>query len=600
MEKLSIAEKIRKNTAEKLVLRAFCALFLSCILFLFLAYPVPFDSVVFFKKVGFLPFTGAFFGFYAVLSVVFTLVDSLKLERLILLISFIGYALITLFETDAIWYGFGACLVLLVICVYVFKDEHSPALRRDINKKIVVIIAVAAGLYFAVFVGVQTVCKYLALSTPNYDFGIFSQMFYYMKNTFLPYATAERDMLLSHFAVHISPVFYLFLPFYMIYPSPETLMVCQAVLLASGVIPVVMICKKLGLSNKASAAFSLIYALYPALCGGCFFDLHENKFLAPLLLWLFYFIVKNKWYGIAVFSVLVMLVKEDAPVYVAFAGLFVLAGAKKKDKFKGLAMISGAVVYFVFAVLMLNRFGLGTMDERFYNYMSDQSDSLWNVAANVFKDPAYVIRQIFDTTADPSVENKMEFLLRMLIPLGFLPFFTKKLSRYILLLPLVLINLMPEYVYQHSIFFQYTYGSLAFLMFLSILNYSELSEKIKRTMGTYAVIASVFVCAQSVWPYARYTENYATHKEYCDTVRAAIDTIPEEASVAAETFYCAAASQRKELYDLDGTSHTYEVDYIILDLRFSSGQEKLRSFERSGDYSEYYRFDGWIAIYKRR
>ena len=600
MEKISLKEKIRKNTPEKLVLRFFCALFLSCILFLLIAYPVPFNNAVFFKKVGFPPFICSLLGFFAVLSVIFTLIDSLKLERLILLVSFTGYALTTLFETSDIWYGFGVCLVLIIVCFYVFKDEYAPALKRDINKRLVMIIAVAAGSYFALFAGVQTVCKYLSLTTPNYDFGIFSQMFYYMKNTFLPYATAERDMLLSHFAVHISPVFYLFLPFYAVFPRPETLMVCQAVLLASGVIPAVMICRKLGLSNKATAAFALIYALYPALAGGCFFDLHENKFLAPLLLWLFYFIVKNKWYGIAIFSVLVMLVKEDAPVYVAFAGIFVLVSAKKKDRFKGLAMLAGAVIYFIAAALLLNAFGEGTMNERFYNYMSDQNDSLLNVAANVIKDPAYVIHQMFNASADPAVETKIEFMLRMFIPLGFLPFFTKKLHRYILLLPLVLINLMPDYVYQHSIFFQYTYGPLAFLIFLSVLNYSELSGKIKRMTGTYAVIASVFICTQSVWSNMNYAENYISNRQYCDTVRAAIDTIPEDASVAANTFYCAAASQRAELYDLDETSHAREVDYIILDLRSSNGIEKLRSFERSMDYSEYYRLDGWVAIYKKR
>ncbi|MBR6921026.1 MAG: DUF2079 domain-containing protein, partial [Clostridia bacterium] len=361
MEKPGLVQRIKTNTAEKLTVRFFTALFLSCILLLLFAFPVPFTNALFFKKTAFLPFILCLLGFHFALSVIFTFVNSLKVERLLLLVSFSGYALLTAWETEAIWYGFGMSLILLVICVYVFKDGHAPALRRDIKKPFLIVAVCAAALYFALFVGFMTVGRYLTFATPNYDFGIFSQMFFYMKKTLLPLATSERDMLLSHFSVHISPIFYLFLPFYAVFPSPVTLMVCQAVMLASGVIPVVMISKKLGLSNKAAAAFALIYELYPALAGGCFYDLHENKFLAPLLLWLFYFIVKDKWYGIAIFSLLVMFVKEDAPVYVAFAGVFVLVTAKKKGRLKGLFMLIGSVVYFIAAALLLNTYGGGVM-----------------------------------------------------------------------------------------------------------------------------------------------------------------------------------------------------------------------------------------------
>ena len=600
MEKPGLVQRIKTNTAEKLTVRFFTALFLSCFLLLLLAFPVPFTNALFFKKTAFLPFILCLLGFHFALSVIFTFVNSLKVERLLLLVSFSAYALLTAWETEAIWYGFGMSLILLVICVYVFKDGYAPALRRDIKKPFLIVAVCAAALYFALFVGFMAVGRYLTFATPNYDFGIFSQMFFYMKKTLLPLATSERDMLLSHFSVHISPIFYLFLPFYAVFPSPVTLMVCQAVMLASGVIPVVMISKKLGLSNKAAAAFALIYALYPALAGGCFYDLHENKFLAPLLLWLFYFIVKDKWYGIAIFSLLVMFVKEDAPVYVAFAGVFVFVTAKKKGRLKGLFMLIGSVVYFIAAALLLNTYGGGVMSERFANYMSTQSDSLLNVVANVIKDPAFAVHQMFDTTADAMAENKIEFLLRMFIPLGFLPFFTKKLSRYILLLPLVLINLMSDYVYQHSIFFQYTYGPLAFLIFLSILNYSELSEKIRRMTGTYAAVASLLICMQSVWQKPNYFQYYLQDQKYYDTVRAAIDSVPKDASVGADTFYCAAASDREQIYELAETVHASELDYIILDLRSPAGEAKLPAYERSGDYSEYYRLDGWIAIYKRR
>ena len=56
----------------------------------------------------------------------------------------------------------------------------------------------------------------------------------------------------------------------------------------------------------------LIYALFPAISTGCFYDIHENCFLAPLLLWLFYFFEKEKWIPMYISALLVLAVKEDA------------------------------------------------------------------------------------------------------------------------------------------------------------------------------------------------------------------------------------------------------------------------------------------------
>ncbi|MBO4423308.1 MAG: DUF2079 domain-containing protein [Clostridia bacterium] len=600
IKKLKLLNRLKSNTAEKIAVRFFCSVFITSFIYLLVMLPVPFDSYVFFARLPLLPVILTALGVFILLCVVFTFVDSLAIERLILLISYISYAIATTITTASVWFSFGACLVALLICVYVFKDGSAPVLKHDIPKKLLIAAAALCGVYFVAFAGVMSVCRYLTQYTPNYDFGIFSQMFYYMKHTLLPLVTCERDMLTSHFSVHISPIFYLFLPFYAVFPSPATLLVCQAVTLASGVVPVVLICKKLGLSNKAAAAFAFVYALYPALCGGCFYDLHENKFLAPLLLWLFFFVVKKSWPGTMAFSVLVLLVKEDAAAYVAFAGIFVLLCGIRKEKFKGLAMLVLSLAYFGAAVLVLRTVGEGTMEERFSNFMTGPGDGIAAVIANVIKDPAFVVHEMLDNAADTIAETKPEFIIRMMIPLGFLPFVTKKLPRYTLLLPLVLINLMPDYVYQHSIFFQYTYGPLAFLIFAAILNYADLSERTKRTFAVFSAVSAVLICSQSVWQRTNYLDEYIKNRGQHDAVRQAIQSIPEDASVGSTTFYCVTASERRELYELRYTEHEDELDYVILDLRTAEGNSFLSKYECSREFDEYYRLDNWIVIYRRK
>ncbi len=593
-EELKVILK-KKITGEKVAVRLFSALFITCAIFMTVNAKFDFTSKDYFLNTSLTVFMLVCLGVFAVLFTLFSLVEAPKIEKLILLLSYTVYAVQCTSQTDDIWFCLGACLILLLICFYVFGDEKSDPLSFNMPKPVTVSLIIAAGLYTASFISVQTVCRYLTQSTPNYDFGIFSQMFYYMKTTLQPLVTCERDMLLSHFAVHVSPIYYLFLPFYAIFPSPVTLMICQGVLLASGVIPLVLIAKHVGLSGKATVAFAAIYCLFPALSGGCYYDLHENKFLAPLLLWLFYFIEKNNWFGLIGFSLLVCLVKEDAPIYIVFVALYLIIS--KKSPLKGVVALCVSMAYFVTVLWLLEKYGQGVMTYRYNNFMFGEDAGLISVVKNVIKNPAYVIKQVFEADIDSNGSSKLIFMLQMLLPLGCMPFITKKFSRYILICPMILVNLMTDYVYQYSVFFQYTYGVIAFLMYASLLNYADMSVKTKRTLAVFAIGASIMVNTQTTYT-RNYLKNYLANKENHDAVRIALSEIPEEASVKASTFLVASLSHHKELYDLKYEKKGRKTDYVVIDLRYSSEREAEKEYKNNDEYELVYKLDKWCAVYK--
>ena len=149
-------------------------------------------------------------------------------------------------------------------------------------------------------------------------------------------------MFLSHFAVHISPIYYLLLPFYCIFPSPHTLQIGQAVIVASGVIPVWLLARHFKLSGRMQILVTCIYSLYPAATVGCFYDLHENCFLLPLLLWTFYFFEREKYLPMYLFAFGVLLVKEDAAMYLIMFALLVIIS--KKKYLHGFILAAGAVL----------------------------------------------------------------------------------------------------------------------------------------------------------------------------------------------------------------------------------------------------------------
>ena len=131
-----------------------------------------------------------------------------------------------------------------IFVAYFIQKNRSFFEKISPGKRMVWCFTLVCGLFCGTVIGTVTSLRYLTFSAPNFDFGIFVNMFYNMKETGLPEVSCERDVLMSHFAVHISPIYYLLLPFFAIFPSPLTLQIGQAVIIASGVIPVVFLCQK--------------------------------------------------------------------------------------------------------------------------------------------------------------------------------------------------------------------------------------------------------------------------------------------------------------------------------------------------------------------
>lgn len=471
------------------------------------------------------------------------------------------YGYITTDRNSSIYYTIMLCIMILISLVYaVSRTDSLPKLK---SKKAVILVYIIAALVYIVIAGGITVLRVLTYRAPAFDLGIWTQMFYYMKETFQPFTTVERDTFLSHFAIHFSPVYYIYFPFYLIFQSAVTLQVLQVLTLISGIIPVYLLCKHFGLGKMATAMFGVLFAFFPALATGCFYDLHENCFLVPFMLWLFYFIEKDNNIGMVVFALLTMLTKEDAPVYVACIGLFMMLS--KKKYFKGAVMTMGSILYFLIVVMLLEKYGYGIMSYRYNNYsVAGSSGGLMDVIKNFIANPAYVMSESMS-------EEKLDYSLKMLLPLGLLPIMSRKISRLILFIPMLIVNLATAYKYQYSMFFQYVFGVLAILFYLAIMNYSELDTKKRHFMGILALCMTIVIIPATTLSRTYYLDVYRSSSETIDALNEMTDSIPKEASVAASSFFTTHLADRDELYEYPSDNFS---EYIILDLRFDSYEEE--------------------------
>ena len=521
-------------------------------------------------------------------------------------------ALITSFT----WPLLIACLLILgCVCAYEVRGWNrsaAPAAIRSGENKDFLWATVGAAVLFFLFVSVWTVCRVRSFSVPTYDFGIFAQMFHSMKTTGLPITTLERDGALSHFAVHVSPIYYLLLPFYWIVPRPATLQVLQAAVLASAVIPLWLLGRHHNLPPMLRFGMCLLLLLYPAYAGGTSYDIHENAFLTPLLLWLFYGIDRRNVWVTALAAILTLMVKEDAAVYVAVVALFLLLRTllrpnKKWGLIVGSLLLIGAVGWFVAVTGYLAEHGDGVMTYRYDNFMYDDSDSLITVIKAVLLCPMKAVFECVDS-------QKLKFIGLTMGALAFLPVVTRRYERLVLLIPYLLVNLMTDYKYQFDIFFQYIFGSTACLIYMVLVNLADWKVNWHRMAALGLALVISFGCFWGqVMPKAvRYPTYCVTYGDRYDNLRAVLDEIPEGASAATTTYYTTYLSQRDELYDIRYASldHVLGCEYIAVGVTDKSclkkyavdgerGYENFVAILESEGYVKIAEHEGKLEIYRK-
>ena len=504
---------------------------------------------------------------------------------------------------DDIQYPFYAAIVAVfaVILNYTVNAGTFDLLPRTIDKPVKWCFVALFALVACSVVAAIGVLRYLSYAAPNFDFGIWCNMFHNMKESGLPVTTCERDELLSHFAVHFSPVYYLMLPFYFVFPSPITLQILQAVVLYSGVIPLCIMAKDKGISDRAQIMLCLAYSFYPAIATGTFYDLHENCFLVPLLLWCFCFFEKEKYLPMAIFAALTLLVKEDAFIYLLVFATYIFFLKNKKKV--ALVLAATALAYFVIVAGLMSAFGNGIMVSRYDNLIADPDDGLFGVVKTALLNPGYLLTQIF--VSKDGDNAKVLYAFQLLLPLAAIPLATKKISRYILVVPM-LMNLITMYVYQPNIRFQYSFGITAFLFYVTVLNLSELPQKTAEFTLPLSGVASVLLFAMLVGGnLGYYTDRYENEKEnYKHSDYVLSEILPADASVACSTFLLPHIADRDMIYEVtyhkENGKYKTDVDYVVLDTRYAEDFQKMSQYFLENGYEELHNDGGYVYILKKK
>ena len=242
-----------------------------------------------------------------------------------------------------------------------------------------------------------SVSNYLRYEIRSWDLGIFTQ-------TIAGYARLDTPVVnlkgagLNVLGDHFSPLLAVLAPFYRLWPTPVTLLVAQAVLLAVSA-AVVMYAAVKHLGRAAGLSVGVAYGLSYGLQTGVDAEFHEFALAVPLLAMSGAAYLDRDWKRCALWALPLLLVKEDLGLTVAALGIAVWMSGSRRW---GLPLLVVGVLGFVLTVgvviPMLNPEGGYVYWDRFAGESTGILDALRGLAESALV-PAVKVETLLLTLA---------------------------------------------------------------------------------------------------------------------------------------------------------------------------------------------------------
>jgi uncharacterized membrane protein len=236
---------------------------------------------------------------------------------------------------------------------------------------------------------VYSLTRFSQYLVSGYDLGIFDQAVRAYSRFRAPLVSLKGE----HYNIlgdHFHPIIATLAPLYWIWNDPRTLLLAQAVLVASSAIPFWTFARR-RFERTPSAMALVAYLLCWPLQGLIDFDFHEVAFAIPLLAWLIEGLDRRSDTMVVISSVLLLGVKEDMGSVVMAAAVVLLV--RRRYAFGAAILALGAVGFWLATSVVIPAFS-STGRFAYWTY-----DSLGpNAAAavrTIVEHPVTVIRTMF-------------------------------------------------------------------------------------------------------------------------------------------------------------------------------------------------------------
>ena len=419
---------------------------------------------------------------------------------------------------------------------------------------------------------------------------------------------------ISRLSFHSDFILVLISPLYLIWSSPEMLLLLQSVILGLGAIFVYFIAKNI-LGNKTlGLTLAAVYLLNPSLQFTNLYDFHAIALGTTLLLATFYFFLKKNYLLFLLFAVLSGLTKEDIWAITAIFGLAIMARTFFENKLRfsfskkqlleilfGLAtfLISSFLFYLMIWVLIPYVRGSGHFALAYY---SDFGGSASDISKNIFLMPLKTISLIITPV-------NFRYLLQLFLPFGL----TSLISPLALIFagPDLLINLLGTNSGFHEIYYQYTAAITPFLAISSIYGVSFLKRLLPKLNQRVIIIYLIGIALVSAYLYgplpgaihanvSMFTNQLANQKQIDDFLNA----IPTRYSIAASNNLGSHLSHRRNIYTIPiGIGQADVILFLLNDVfaqpSLQAQKDMVKQMSNNKNYVQVYKDGDFVAFEKK-
>jgi uncharacterized membrane protein len=452
-----------------------------------------------------------------------------------------------------------------------------------------VLVWTAIATYAAGF-SALSVLRHRAFSTGHFDLGNMVQSVWSTAHGEPLELTGLRGDQISRLGSHFDPVLAAFAPLWLIWPSPDVLLVAQAIGVALGALPVFWLARK-HLGERAGAGFALAYLVYPPTQWLTLNEFHPVALACPLLLYAIWYLDEGRLLPFAIFAVAAATTKEEIALVVAGLGVWYalahgrrLAGAAVAVAGVALALIAIEVV-----IPHFNRAGTSS----FFTRYSQVGSTPGGIVHTALTDPWQIVTTAF-------TGRGIGYVARLLLPLSLLPVLAP--LALIAVVPELAVNLLSAATTQTSIRFHYTAGLIPVLVAAAVFGAKRVPARVPvaSVLVVVAVVANYLLGPVPLWRYFPGGEQQQAHAAEVSAhdriATRALRLIPRDAVVSATNSLGAHLSARRRILSFP---YLQDAQWVAADETAPGYADRLAPLPTAVQLSWLRRNPEWRLVFER-
>ncbi|HYX76347.1 MAG TPA: DUF2079 domain-containing protein [Gaiellaceae bacterium] len=461
-------------------------------------------------------------------------------------------------------------------------------MSRALRPAVLLWLAIAA---YAVGFAALSVLRHRAFSTGRFDLGNMVQAVWTTAHGHPLQVTGLRGDQLSRLGAHFDPILAAFAPLWLVWPSPDVLLVSQAAAVALGALPVFWLARKHLGSQRAALGFALAYLIYPATQWLTLNEFHPVALACPFLLFAYWYLDEGRLVPFAIWAALAMTTKEEVGLVVAGLGLWYAFAHHRRAAGAAIAVAGVAVSLIAIEVVIphFNRAGTSS----FFTRYSEVGSTPGGILHTAVTDPAKLFTTAF-------TGRGLGYIARLVLPLGGL----------VVLAPLMLLAAVPELALnllsaattQTSIRFHYTAGLIPVLVAAAVFGAKRLPPRVPAAtiVVVLCLAANYLLGPMPLWRYfpaGSQVQAHAAEVTEHDRIAAqALRLIPPHAIVSATNSLGAHLSARRRVLSFP---YLQDAQWVAADETSPGYADRLAPLPTAVQLSWVRRNPEWRLVFER-